>query len=168
MRAAASVLLCAAGLCVGGVLRDTLRRRVLVLDQLCLFLRQLRFRARLHQPLGTLLSECSRDSGYSLLTFLPDCASRRQSGTPLPTAWEQAAGAFLRTARLSRREGQMLVQLVPALCTADGQQLDALLEMYDARAAEAVQRAAQTDASLGGLCVRICGAAGLLLGIMIL
>lgn len=168
MRAAAAVLLCLAALCTGGVLRDALRRRVRILSQMCLFLHRLRLCAHLRQPLGVLLSELAGLSCFSTLTFLPDCTARCRGGMPLPQAWSQAVAAFARAGRLSRQQGQLLSELIPTLAASDSRQLDALLDVYESQAREALEKAEETEKALGGLCVRVCGAAGLLLGILIL
>ncbi len=168
MRAAAAALLTAASVCVGMVLRDGLRRRVQILSQICLFLREVRLRARLHEPLDVQIGALAENGELSRLTFLPDCRTRIAGGQPLPQAWTAAVKAFGHTYRIPRTQGEMLAQCVPALSDADGQRVEGLLELYEARFAQALEEAARTDASVGSLLVRVCGAAGLLLGILIL
>ena len=168
MRALAAVLLAAASVCAGMRLRDELRRRVQICGQICLFLREIRLRARLHEPLDAQLAALAEDRELERLTFLPDCVAACRQGTPLPQAWTAAVREFTRAHRLPYAEAQMLRQCVPALSGADSVRVDGLLEWYEARAAQALQTAVQTDASVGTLVVRICGAGGLLLGILIL
>lgn len=168
MRAMAAVLLAASSVFAGLILRDELRRRVLVRTQICLFLREVRLRARLHEPLDVQIGSLSENHELERLTFLPDCASACRQGTPLPQAWTTAVRAFARFHRLPRTEAQMLSQCVPALADADSARVDGLLEWYEARAAQALQAASQTDAAFSSVCVRVCCAAGLLLGILIL
>lgn len=168
MRAAAVVLLTAASLCAGALLRDGLRRRVQIFSQICLFLREVRLRARLHEPLDVQIGALAENRELSALTFLPDCAARVEKGQPLPQAWTAAVDTFVRAHRIPRAQGEMLSQCVPALSDADSHRVEGLLELYETRAAQALEKAAQTDASVGSLVVRICGAVGLLLGILIL
>ena len=168
MKAAAAALLVGAFLCIGSLLRDGLRRRAQVMGQICLFLRQVRLRANLHQPLGAAVAELAQDPELALLTFLPDCAARCRAGVPLPQAWTLAVETFRHTGKISPPQGQTLANLLPALCAADGQRLDSLLNLYESRAQTALAQAEETAASTGGLCVRVSGAVGLLLGILIL
>ena len=168
MRAAAAALLTAASVCMGLLLRDGLRRRVQILSQIGLFLREVRLRARLHEPLDVQIVALSESRELQQLTFLPDCAARSRQGQPLPQAWTAAVEVFLRKNRSARAQGEMLLQCVPALSDADSQRVEGLLELYEARAAQALEEAAQKDASAGSLLVRVCAAAGLLLGILIL
>lgn len=167
MRVLAAVLLTAASVCVGMRIRDELRRRVQIRSQICLLLREIRLRARLHEPLDVQIASLSENRELDRLTFLSDCAAVARLGTPLPQAWTAAVRAFTHAHRFPRAEAQMIQQCIPALSSADGARVDGLLEWYEARAAQALQ-AAQTDASDGALIVRVCGAAGLLLGILIL
>lgn len=167
MRVLAAVLITAASVCAGMRLRDELQRRVQIRSQICLFLREVRLRARLHEPLDVQIASFSENRELDRLTFLSDCAAAARQGTPLPQAWTAAVRAFARAHRFPRAEAQMLLQCIPALSSADGARVDGLLEWYEARAAQALQ-AAQADASDGTLIVRVCGAAGLLLGILIL
>lgn len=168
MRILAAVLLTGASACMGMRLRDGLRRRVQIWTQICLFLQEVRLRARLHEPLDTQIETLSENRELELLTFLPDCAARCRQGTPLPQAWTAAVEVFARNRRLPQAHRQMLLQCVPALSDADSLRVDALLDLYETRAAQALEAAAQTEASVGTLCVRVCAAAGLLLGILIL
>ena len=168
MKVAAAVLLTAASLCAGSLLRDGLRKRVQLWSQICLLLRQIRLRARLHEPLDVQIDTLARDRELEKLTFLPDCAAYCRQGQPLPKAWTTAVQAFVRERKLPRSQAQMLIQCIPALCDADSARVDGLLEWYEARSAQALETATQTDASVGALCVRVCGAAGLLLSILIL
>lgn len=168
MRTLAAVLLTGACVCMGMRLRDRLRRCVRIWTQICLFLREVRLRARLHEPLGAQIAALSENRELESLTFLPDCAARCREGIPLPQAWTASVEAFARAQRLPRAQTQMLAQIVPALSDAAGLRVDALLDLYESRAAQALETAAQTEASVGTLCVRVCAAAGLLLGILIL
>lgn len=168
MRAAAAVLLTAAGVCMGMLLRDRLRRRVQIWSQICQFLREVRLRVRLHEPMDAQIASLSENRALRMLTFLPDCAARCRKGLPLPQAWTESVERFLHAGGLSRAQGEMLAQWIPALSAADSQRVDGLLELYETRAAQALEAASQREAAVGNLCVRICGAAGLLLGILIL
>jgi len=168
VRILAAALLTGASACMGMYLRDRLRRRVRIWTQICLFLREVRLRARLHEPLDAQIEALSENRELESLTFLADCAARCRQGYPLPQAWTASVGAFAGTCDLSRAHWQMLMQCVPALSDADSLRVDALLDLYETRAAQALETAAQTDASVGPLCVRVCAAAGLLLGILIL
>lgn len=168
MRALAAAALTAASVCAGMLLRDELRRRVQIRSQICLFLRQIRLRARLHEPLDAQIAALAADRELEKLTFLSDCAAACRQGAPLPQAWTDAVRAFARTHRFSHAEAKMLTHCVPALSDADFGRLEGLLEWYEARAAQALQEAQQTDASVGALIVRVCGVFGLLLGILIL
>ncbi len=168
MRAAAAVLVTLASVCAGIRLRDGLRQRVQLWNEICLFLREVRLRARLHEPLDAQIETLSQDRELERLTFLAACAAHCRQGQPLPQAWTAAVRAFTRERRFTHAQTQMLLQCVPALCDADSARVDGLLEWYETRAAQALESAVQTDASAGGLCVRVCGAAGLLLGILIL
>ena len=168
MRAAAAVLLFAACLLAGGLARDALRRGVRSLEQLCLFLRRLRFHARMRRPLGAAITEMAGDPDLAQLAFLPECAALCRRGTPLPQAWRQTAEPFM--CRLQAVCGQTppVASYIPALAAADGRQVDALLELYEAQARDALEHARQRSAHLGRLCVQVGGAVGVLLGIMIL
>ncbi len=168
MRAAAALLLTLASVCVGMLLRDGFRRRVRISEQICLLLREVRLRARLHEPLDVQIEALSANRELTTLTFLPDCAARIRQGEPLPQAWAAAAEAFLRMHRLPCTQREMLVQCLPALSDADGHRVEGLLELYETRAAQALEEANRREASVGALCVRVCTAAGLLLGILIL
>ncbi len=168
MRAAAAVLLTVASLCLGVLLRERLRARVQLWDQVCLFLREVRLRVRLHEPLDAQIGALSENGELEQLTFLPDCAARCRQGQPLPQAWTSSVRTFARAHRLPRAQEETLVQCVPALSAADSQRVEGLLEWYEARAAQALESAVQTDASAGTLCVRVCVGAGLLLSILIL
>lgn len=168
MRAAAAVLSAIAFCCAGVLLRDGFRRRVEVCAQICLFFREVRLRARLHEPLDVQIGSLAQDRELEKLTFLPDCAARVRRGQPLPQAWTAAVETFLRLRALPRAQGEMLLRGIPTLSEADGTRVDGLLELYEARAAKALDVAARTDASVGGLCVRVCCAAGLALGILIM
>lgn len=168
MRVIAAVLVTAASLFVGMLLRERLRTRVQICGQICLFLREVRLRARLHEPLDAQIESLSQDHELEKLTFLRDCAAGCRQEQSLPQAWTASVRTFTHMQRLPRQLAQMLAQCIPALAAADGSRVDGLLEWYGARAAQALESASQTDASVGGLCVRICGAAGLLLGILIL
>lgn len=167
MRVLAAVLLAAASACAGMCLRDARLRRVQIHSQICLFLREVRLRARMHEPLDVQIGSLAENRELERLTFLPECAAAVRQGTALPQAWMCAVREFVRTHRLSRADAQMLLQCVPALSDANGVRVEGLLEWYEARAARALQ-AAQADASDGAFIVRVCGAAGLLLGILIL
>lgn len=168
MRVIAAVLVTAASVFAGVLVRMDLRRRVRVSSEICLFLREMRLRARLYEPLDVQITALSQDAGLTGLTFLSDCSGRCLSGQPLPQAWTSAVRTFARAQRLPRTTEELLLQCVPALTAADGGRVDGLLEWYETRAAQQLASAAQTDASVGSLCVRVCGAAGLLLGILIL
>lgn len=168
MRAAAAVLVTTASVCTGLLLRDRIRRRVQILSQFCLFLREVRLRARLREPLDVQIRLLSESSALFALTFLPDCAARIGQGQPLPPAWAAAVEAFLQKHSLPREQSGMLMQCIPALSDADGTRVEGLLELYETRAVQALEKAEQTEASAGTLLVRVFGAAGLLLGILIL
>ena len=168
MNVPAAVLLAAASVCAGLCLRDELRRRVQIHSQFCLFLREVRLRAKLHEPLDIQIALLSENPELDKLTFLPGCAAACRQGIPLPQSWTTAVRTFTRSCRLPRDVSQMLLQCVPALSDADSARVDGLLEWYEARAEQALQAAVQTDASVGPLCVRVGIAAGVLLGILIL
>lgn len=168
MRIAAAVLLFAACLFAGGLARDALRRNVRMLEQLCLFLRQLRFRVRLHRPLGAVIAELAAQPDLSMLTFLADCAALCRKGTPLPQAWRLAVSAFTRSFHLSVGQLPPLAEYIPALASADGRQVEALLELYETQSRDALLQAQKKSERLGGLYLQIGGAVGVLLCIMIL
>ena len=167
MRAAAAVLLFAASLAAGNLARGSLRRSVQILEQLCLFLRLLRFRVRMHRPLGDVIAQAAADPDLSALTFLPACIERCGAGEPLPQAWRQAVKPFTRRHRTIGQQ-MPLASYIPALVCADGRQVDALLELYEAQARDALQDARARSERLGSLYLQIGGTVGVLLGIMIL
>ena len=168
MRAAAAVMVTAAGLCIGLLRRDKLHRRVQIWTELCLFLREVRLRTRLHEPLDAQIDALSESRALEHLTFLRDCAAEIRAGRPLPQAWSSAVALCFRAQHLTRAQAKMLAQWIPSLSAADSQRAEGLLELYETRAAQALSEAEQTEASVGALCVRVWFAVGLLLGILIL
>ena len=61
VRILAAALLTGASACMGMYLRDRLRRRVRIWTQIGLFLREVRLRARLHEPLDAQIEGAKKD-----------------------------------------------------------------------------------------------------------
>ncbi|MBQ7547235.1 MAG: hypothetical protein IJT41_09755 [Clostridia bacterium] len=167
MKAAAAALIFTACLFAGSLARGSLRRVEQILSQLCVFLRRLRFCARLHRPLGAVIAQAADDPDLSALAFLSGCAASCRGGTALPQAWRDAVHTTP-AGRTIERYIPSLVSLIPALASADGRQVDALLELYEAQARDALQNARQKSEHMGSVYMQLGGAVGILLGIMIL
>ena len=169
MRGAASLLLCAAGVLTGLLLRDRLRQKTRIAHALCRMVREIGSRALyLRQPLPQIVSCLAQDASLSgELPFLADCV-RRCDALPFPAAWQDAAAAFLRTHRLRGFSPALLEQMGFALAAADEKQLAGLLDWYLCQFRSLLQSSQHALDNAGKTILYVCSAVGLLLGILIL
>lgn len=156
------------GIAVGAGLRGRMRRRVLVLRQICLLLRQMRAgTAYLHTPFPKLVESFCGSREFTALTFLQDCAVQCAAGTAFPDAWCTAVRRFQRCGALTAQAGRELAQLAESVCGADIQRADGVLALYEEAMHRYLLAAEEQDRTGGKICVRVCGAVGLLFGILI-
>ena len=168
MKAAAALLLAAAGFLTGWVLRDRLRQSVRVADALYRMNAEIGNRLLyLRQPLPQITALLSADSAFAALPFLADCAAQCSAGVSFPQAWQSTASAFLRGQHL-REDRVPLVQLGVSLTAADGEQIERLLELYAGQFLALRQSAQTALEKTGRLYLYVCGAGGILLGILVL
>ena len=167
MRTAAAVFAALACTVYGAYLRTGLMKRVRVLRELYTFLREAHTRILcLREPFPQMLASCAES--FPALPFLRDCTAACAAGAALPEAWCAAVRRFLRTCPLTKEEAKLLSACVPALAAADAQRIAETLALYTENVQMCVRRAEAQQEAWGKLCIRVCGAVGVLLGILIL
>lgn len=169
MRMLAAALAVLFGALFGLCLQNRLRRQERVLRQICLLLRQMRTKtACLHTPFPELVRAFCDAQAFSDLTFLPDCAVQCDAGVAFPEAWNEAVRRFRRSGALSAGAGRELSELAFSACGADAESVDGVLSMYEQTMCRYAREAREHSRTGGQLCVRVCGAVGLLFGILII
>ena len=169
MKTAAAFCFAAAGIGCGLLFCGRLKRRVRILQQLCVLLREIENRTvYLHLPFGQTVQTLSQSEAFSTLSFLADCAERCRAGVPFPRAWNTAVSVFTRAQSLHGDGAQMLAQLGASLTCANDTQLERVFALYmrvlQSDLCDAKQRLQTSEKPV--LC--LCAAGGILLGIMVL
>ena len=168
MRTAAALLITAAGILAGLLLRDRLRRKLRVADALCRMCAEIGGRMLyLCEPLPAITEALSRNETYADLPFLGVCAEQCRNGAAFPSAWRTAAEQFIRAQRISA-DRVPLVSLGPALTAADARQIEQLLTLYGEQFGSLRQSAQESLDHNGKLALTVCAGAGVLLGILLL
>ena len=90
-----------------------------------------------------------------------------REGIAFPRAWQTAAQKFMHTQHLSA-DRVPLASLAAALAAADERQIGELLTLYGEQFRALRQSASRSLEKNGKLCLYVCGAVGILLGILLI